>query len=155
MARHGEHPARDIASSIVHRYLTLVRYQRYVSERIRSRVNISGRQAAVLRYLMQAGPRTVGQISEFLYVRDATTSALIDRLERASYVTRHRLAEDNRKVLVELTDLGRETVVLVPLGTVALMRERLPLLSAEHLAAMDAALAKLCEIAQVDESVLE
>ena len=146
--------ASGLAESIVHRYLTLVRYQRYVSEIIRRSTNISGRELAVLRYLVQQSPRSVKEISQFLYVRDATTSPLLEHMERDSYVTRRRSPDDNRKLLVEPTNLGREVVARAPMGTVTLMRVRLPGLAVDELAVIDEALKKLSAIAEVDESVL-
>jgi MarR family transcriptional regulator, organic hydroperoxide resistance regulator len=147
--------ARALAESVIHRYLTLTRYQRYKSDHIRKLTNISGRQLAVMRYLVQNGPRTVGQISQFLYVRDATTSSLLDRMERDGYVTRRRSHEDNRKVYIDLTDLGRQVVAQAPVGTVAQLRVRLPELPVEMLQTLDEALKMLSEIAEVDESVLD
>lgn len=146
--------AQELADSIVHRYLTLMRYQRYMSELIRRTTNISGRELAVLRYLLQQGPRSVKEISQFLYVREATASPLLEQMERNGYVTRRRSPEDNRKLLVEPTDLGREVVAHAPMGTVTLLRVRLPALPVEELAAIDKALKRLSEIAEVDESVL-
>jgi DNA-binding MarR family transcriptional regulator len=146
--------ASELAESIVHRYLTLVRYQRYVSEIIRRSTNISGRELAVLRYLVQQSPRSVKEISQFLYVRDATTSPLLEHMERDGYVTRRRSPDDNRKLLVEPTNLGREVVARAPMGTVTLMRVRLPGLAVDELAVIDEALKKLSAIAEVDESVL-
>jgi MarR family transcriptional regulator, organic hydroperoxide resistance regulator len=147
--------AQSLAESIVHRYLTLIRYQRYVSDLIRRTTNVSGRQLGVLRHLVQNGSCTVGQISQYLYVRDATTSCLLDRLERDGYVTRRRSAEDNRKVFIDLTDLGRQVVAQAPMGTAALMRARLPECPIEELLALDQALQKLSALADVDESVLD
>lgn len=147
--------ADELSESIVHRYLTLVRYQRHVGDLIRRTFNISGRQLAVLRHLIQHGPCTVGQISQILYVRDATTSCLLDRMERDGYVTRRRSREDNRKVYVEPTEQGREVVARAPMGTIAVMRARLPEQPLEDLMLIDQALKKLSEIAEVDESVLD
>jgi DNA-binding MarR family transcriptional regulator len=147
--------AQELAESIVHRYLTLVRYQRYRGGLIQKTANISGRQLAVLRHLLEKGPRTVGQIGQFLYVRDATASAMLERMERDGYITRRRAPEDNRKVLIEPTELGRTVVAQAPPGMIWLLRERLPRLSVEELTQMDEALKKLSELAEVDESVLE
>jgi len=146
--------ARVLAESIVHRYLTLVRYQRRKSEQVRMSANISGRQQAVLRHLVQEGPRNVGQISRFLYVRDATTSSLLDRMERDGYITRRRSTEDCRKVYVEPTEKGRQVATTTPAGMIWLLRSRLPELDPDELEGIDRALARLSEIADVDESEL-
>jgi len=147
--------ARALAESIVHRYLTLVRYQRYRSDLIRRTANVSGRQLSVLHHLIDVGPRTVGQISQFLYVRDATVSPPLERMEREGLVTRQRCQDDNRKVLVEPTALGREVVEHAPQSMVWQLRISLPDLPVEELQAIDDALQKLSQVAQVDESILE
>ena len=144
-----------LAESIVHRYLTLVRYQRRRSEQIRASSNISGRQLAVLRHLVETGPQTVGQVSRFLYVRDATTSSLLDRMERGGYVMRRRCTDDCRKVYVEPTEQGRQAASTAPAGTIRLLRTRLPELDPEELEQIDWALARLAEIAEVDPAALD
>lgn len=146
---------KALAESIVHRYLTLVRYQRYKSDLVRRTANISGRQLSVLHYLVDVGTRTVGQIGQFLYVRDATVSPMLERMEREGYVTRRRCQEDNRKVLVEPTALGREIVAHAPQSMVWHLRVGLPELPVDDLQAIDNALQRLSEIAQVEESLLE
>ena len=147
--------ARTLADSIVHRYLTLVRYQRFKSGLVRRTANISGRQLSVLHHLIDVGPRTVGQIGQFLYVRDATVSPMLERMEREGYVTRRRCQEDNRKVLVEPTALGREVVEHAPQSMVWHLRVSLPELPIDELQAIDGALQRLSQVAQVDESILE
>lgn len=151
--------AHELAQSIVHRYLMLHRYQRHFGHLLRKKLDISGRQLAVLRYLVQSArdgtsSRTVSQISRFLYIRDGTTSPLLERMERAGLVRRTRCREDHRKVLIDLTDRGREIVARAPMGATARMRAYLPELPVEELEAMDRALEKLAEIAQVDEFVI-
>lgn len=145
---------RDLAGSIVHRYLTLMRYRRYRSHLIRKTTNVSGRQLSVLRHLVQSAPLTVREISRFLYVRDATASPLLERMEQAGYVTKRRCLEDSREVLVEPTELGRQVVSQAPMGIIELMRVRLPDLPVGELVAMDEALKKLSALVGVDESLL-
>jgi DNA-binding MarR family transcriptional regulator len=145
----------ELADSIVHRYLTLVRYQRHVSDLIRRTANISGRQAGLLLWLVGNGPRTVGQISQYLYVRDATTSSLLDRMERDGFVTRRRCSTDNRKVYVEPTERGREIALQLPMSMVTSLRARLPELPLVELEQIEAGLQRLSAVAEVDESVLE
>jgi DNA-binding MarR family transcriptional regulator len=147
--------SRELAESIVHRYLALVRYQRRKNEQIRTSADISGRQLAVLRHLVQEGPQTVGRISRFLCVRDATTSSLLDRMERDGYVVRRRSTDDCRKVYVEPTEQGRQVAATAPAGAIWLLRTRLPEQSPEELEQIDRALARLSEIAEVDEEKLD
>ncbi|GAA2402796.1 MarR family winged helix-turn-helix transcriptional regulator [Nonomuraea africana] len=62
--------------------------------------------AAIL--LEMRGPLAVGAISEELALPSASTTRLIDRLEKAGYVRRVRGERDRRMVTVELVEGGLE-----------------------------------------------
>ena len=147
--------AQELANSIVHRFLTVLRSQHRSSALIQQQVQIPGRQVAVLRFLLESGPSNVTKVSRFLYVREATASTMLERMEQNGYVTRKRSAEDNRKVIIEPTLLGTEVVQRAPLGMVALLRERLPKQPLEDLQAIEKALAILSRLGNVDESLLD
>jgi len=147
--------SRELADSIVHRFLSLTRYQRSVNEGIRKETGLSGRRLAILRCLLQESPRTVGQVGRYLYVSDATVSRILDDMETQGLVTRRRCTKDSRRVLVEPTDAGRAIVASAPKGVVARMRDELPALDEAELSRIDWALQRLAELVQVDVSVTE
>ncbi len=147
--------ADELAGSIVHRYLALKRYVRHFSSYARKTYKISGRQLAVLRYLVGHSPCTVGEISRFLEVRNATASPLLERMERDGHVTRRRCRKDNRRVLVEPTESGRTIAARAPMGPIELMRVKLPELPLEELEEIDGALRKLSDVARVNASLLD
>ncbi len=64
-------------------------------------------QYLVLSALWEEDGRTVGAIAERLSLESSTITPLVKRLEAASLVTRARQADDERRVLVSLTDRGR------------------------------------------------
>ena len=51
---------------------------------------------------------TVGEICERLMLDNGTVSPLLKKMENAGYITRSRSAEDDRVVVITLTDQGRE-----------------------------------------------
>ena len=51
---------------------------------------------------------TVGEICEKLMLDNGTVSPLLKKMEKAGYITRSRSAEDDRVVVITLTDQGRE-----------------------------------------------
>jgi DNA-binding MarR family transcriptional regulator len=61
----------------------------------------------VLSSLWEEDGRTVGAIAERLSLESSTITPLVKRLEAALLVTRARQADDERRVLVSLTDRGR------------------------------------------------
>ena len=64
-------------------------------------------QYLVLSALWEEDGRTVGAIAERLSLVSSTVTPLVKRLEAASLVTRTRGSQDERQVLVALTDRGR------------------------------------------------
>ena len=146
---------QELTESIVSRYLTLIRFQHRWGHWLSKEFDISGRQLSALRYLIHSGPRNVREIAQFLYISAATTSSTLERMEQAGYVRKSRSTEDSRKLVVEPTEAGRQVAAKAPLGTLWCMREHLPNLPVKELQTIDWALAKLSEIAEVDESVLD
>lgn len=64
-------------------------------------------QYLVMLDLLDGSPRTVGQIGTRLGMDNGTLTPLLKRLQAAGLVTRTRDADDERRVLVDLTDAGR------------------------------------------------
>jgi len=134
----------------VHKFLTLYRALRRYSRRARAS-GIGGRKVSALRYLLEAGPRTIGQLSDYHYINDSSTSEMISDLERSGYVTRTRSKEDRRVVLVGLTDTGRIFVENASLGGIPLLRERLRSLSPARLSVIDEALTDILLLLETDD----
>jgi DNA-binding MarR family transcriptional regulator len=64
-------------------------------------------QYLVLSTLWEEDGRTIGAIAERLSLESSTITPLVKRLETAGFVSRARQADDERRVLVSLTDRGR------------------------------------------------
>lgn len=134
----------------IHKFLMLYRYLRRHSQQMQN-AGVSGRKIATLRYLSEAGPRTIGQLSHYLYIGDSSTSELVDRLQEAGYVTRARSTTDNRVVIVTLTPAGQEIAQKPPEGGVPLLRERLKTLPPERLQRIYEAIDELINLLEIDD----
>src|SRR6478672_10194862 len=64
-------------------------------------------QFLVMLALYERGPRSVGDIGQELGMDNGTLTPLLKRLEAAGLVTRTRDSADERRVLIDLTDVGR------------------------------------------------
>lgn len=51
---------------------------------------------------------TVGEIGSRLHLDNGTLTPMLKKMEKQGYVNRHRDPDDERRVVVDLTDLGRE-----------------------------------------------
>ena len=132
----------------IHKLLAVYRYLRQYGRRM-SDEGVSGRKLSTMRYLLEAGPLTIGQIRDYLYINDSSTSELIARMEEKGYVTRTRSQVDNRVVIVDLTPAGRELAKGTQLGGVPLLREVLGTLPAERLALINEAMTDLIGLLEI------
>jgi DNA-binding MarR family transcriptional regulator len=71
---------------------------------------VTRRALEVLQHLSASGPLTVGEQAEHLRLRRNSVSELLQRLEAKGLVARIRDERDERRVLVWLTDAGRDVV---------------------------------------------
>ena len=129
----------------IQEFLAFYRYLRGYG-RQRQQEGISGRKISTLRYLIEAGPLTVGQLGDYLSINDSSTSTTIADLKKRGYVTRTRSPDDNRVVIVAVTDAGRELVARTPLGGIPLLREELKMLPPDRLALVHEAFATMNDL---------
>ena len=64
-------------------------------------------QYLVLLVLWEAAPQTVGSLGSRLYLDSGTLTPLLKRMEAGGLISRRRDPEDERRVLVTLTEQGR------------------------------------------------
>ena len=140
-----------LAEAVIHKFLTMNRYLRQHARRMTDQ-GIRPREFAVLHFLLESGPATVGQVQAYLYRSPGTTSMMIAQLEEVGYVTRTRSEQDNRVVIVELTSAGRDLVKKMSPGGILLLRQRLHDLPAERLQLLDEALAEIMRLMEVTDT---
>jgi MarR family 2-MHQ and catechol resistance regulon transcriptional repressor len=143
-------PERSPALAATQKFLSLYRYLRQYSQQMHNQ-GVRGREFATLRYLHEAGPCTVGQVQEYIYVSASATSEMLSRLENAGYVARSRCKKDQRVVYVELTPEGRRLAEETPLGGIPLLRERIKSLSPEQLSTVTSAVEMLLQVMEIEE----
>jgi DNA-binding MarR family transcriptional regulator len=144
----GGAPQTDIYLEAIGSLLTLHRYLRR-SSRARSESGISGKQHATLRTL-ENGSLTMRGLSGILFTGESATSELIAKLEGAGFVRRERSNEDNRVVLVSITDSGRQIADQTPLAGLPLLRERLRTLEESELRQIHSAVQRVLDVLEVE-----
>jgi MarR family transcriptional regulator, organic hydroperoxide resistance regulator len=70
------------------------------------RLDITYPQYLVLSTLWEGGAMSVGSIAERLALESSTVTPLVKRLEQSGFVARQRNPDDERQVVVSLTDKG-------------------------------------------------
>ncbi len=144
----NSHP--DLSHETLRKFLLIHRHLRRYSRQISSQ-GIGPRGLSVLRFLLEHGPATVGEVQDYLMHSASTASTVISQLEDGGYVKRTRSKEDNRVVFVSLTPEGESFAQNTPLGGILLLRQRLRTLPDDRLRAIDAALGELMQLMEVTE----
>lgn len=145
-------PTREeYASEVFHRFLRILRFLRQHALQMNSQ-GISPRDYAALRFLLESGPATVGQMQAYLHKSASTISAMIAQLEEQRYLSRTRSRDDNRVVIVELTSAGRDIAEHTQLGGLPLLRHQLRRLPHERLESLDQALSEITALMEIPEA---
>ncbi|MGM3190785.1 MarR family winged helix-turn-helix transcriptional regulator [Dickeya dadantii subsp. dieffenbachiae] len=76
--------------------------------RLLTELNLTYPQYLVMLVLWERDGITVSELGERLFLDSATLTPLLKRLQTAGLVTRRRGTEDERQVLIELTNDGRD-----------------------------------------------
>jgi DNA-binding MarR family transcriptional regulator len=93
----------------------LMRATEIFSRRLVKAHKITGPQLMCLHKLLESDEGlTVSQLSRAIYLSASTVVGILDRLERQDLVTRVRSATDRRKVLINVTETGRNLVLDAP-----------------------------------------
>lgn len=105
-------PSPEEAAELVGRLFPEVYRRFHAGARLRygADLPVTGRSLQVLTHLAAAGPLTVGEQAAHLGLRRNSASELLQRLEAKGLVGRIRDERDGRRVLVWLTDAGRDLV---------------------------------------------
>ena len=98
-------------------------------------------------HLQAAGELTPGELGEALSLTSGAVTALIDRLERAGWVTRSPHPDDRRSVVLRLTDSCHELIETVWAGYAEALAEAAAELPAAHRAALVRYLERAADIA--------
>jgi len=133
----------------IQKFLGIYRYLRRYSRQMQQE-GISGRKISTLRYLLEAGPLTIGQVAEYLCVSDSSASELIGALKCKDLVSRRRSERDNRVVLVEITPQGRQLIETMPLAGFPLLRQALQSLPEDRLQRINQAMNDMHTLLEID-----
>jgi DNA-binding MarR family transcriptional regulator len=144
-------PKNRLASEALHKFLLIHRHLRQIARQMDDQ-GIRPRQFAVLRFLLEQGSATIGEVQEHLYTSLSTASTVISQLEDAGYVTRTRSEDDNRVVIVELTPAGSDVAHNTSMGGIALLRRRLDSLSDDQIHIIDKAMSEIMRLMEVTDT---
>ncbi len=137
------------ASTAAEELLEIIpRLNRWAESSVSSRANdlrLSLRQLSALT-MIEDEVTTLGDVAKGLHVTPAVVTGLIDRLERRGYVRRINSTDDRRRVMLTLTESGREASKLATASLASELEASLVKLGMEDLQTINKALERLAPI---------
>jgi len=155
--RNPDLPADDgwesdsLERSIIRSLRRIIRAVGLYSRELLRRRNLTTSQLATLRQLGRHGALSAGELARGISVSQATVTGIVDRLERRGLVTRSRDLEDRRRVVIDLTEPGRQAVASSPPPLHERFMVRLAELPEEERREIDQMLRRIVEMMEAEE----
>lgn len=84
------------------------------SKKLSKEFGLTGPQLLIMHAIAEAASLTPGELARAVSLSQATVTSVLDRLEARHYLQRIRSTTDKRKVLVSLSEEGREVLARAP-----------------------------------------
>ena len=111
---------------------------------------LTASQRMLLQVLEEIGEAKAGMVATRLGITQATTTSLVDRLEKAGLVERRRFDIDKRQVWISLTEAGRARLSLAPDGLQERFERRFEKLDTWEQSMLIASLERIADILNAD-----
>jgi DNA-binding MarR family transcriptional regulator len=141
------------AEEILRSLRRIVRAVSLHSHELRREAGLTVPQLLCLRAIQEVEPTDIGQseLSERVKLAKATITGIVDRLERAGLVERHRDIKDRRRVHVRLTPAGREHLGRAPLPLQERFSRRITALPGDEQSKLLQGLERIVELLEAEE----
>ncbi len=84
------------------------------SKKLVKRVGLTGPQLVILQEISRCGEVTAGEIARAVSLSQATVTGILERMEKRGFLARKRSEHDKRRVMVRITDTGKQVLKDAP-----------------------------------------
>ncbi len=84
------------------------------SKRLVKQVGLTGPQLVILNYISSAKEMSVGDVARNVSLSQGTVTGILERMEKRELVIRKRSSHDKRRVMVNITESGKELLAKAP-----------------------------------------
>jgi DNA-binding MarR family transcriptional regulator len=124
---------RESVLSVLKQFRVVVRSIKRHYQSVERSCGVSGAQLWAMAEIAAAPGIKVGQLAKELAVHQSTVSNMLDRLEELEFVTRRRIADDQRIVQLFLTPKGIKSIKTAPKPAIGVLQHALSTLSDRRL----------------------
>ena len=84
------------------------------SKKLVKRVGLTGPQLVILQEISRCGEVSAGEIARAVSLSQATVTGILERMEKRGFLARKRSEHDKRRVMVRITDTGKQVLKDAP-----------------------------------------
>jgi DNA-binding MarR family transcriptional regulator len=84
------------------------------SKKLVKRVGLTGPQLVILQEISRLGTISVGEVAKNVSLSQGTVTGILERMEKRALVTRQRSSHDKRRVMVCITETGKQLLAKAP-----------------------------------------
>jgi DNA-binding MarR family transcriptional regulator len=121
------------------------------SRELMRKFRITGPQLGALRLIDRCPQISLSELSEQMYLNISTVSGIVDRLEDAGYLRRHRRADDKRTMVLGLSEKGRRVIERSPISGFGTMVQGLAKLPAAELGEINRSMKRLLRLMKIED----
>ena len=129
----------------------LIRATDILSRRLIAQHKVSGPQLVCLHKLLESDGLTVTELSKAVFLSASTVVGILDRLERQDLITRIRSTVDRRKVLIHVSQAGRDLVQDAPSPLQDALRSGLARLPIAHQQVIAESIGQLVDMLELND----
>ena len=145
IANQAELTDTDARLEILKKLRIIIRTAAQHSSWIDKQCGVNGAQLWIMQELQESNKLRIGELTAKLAIHQTTTSNLVDDLEKRGYVIKARDPNDQRAVIVMLSEQGKATLLKAPKPARGLLPEALMQLDRSRLNELDSALTGLLD----------
>ena len=107
-------PTRSTSDSVMIALRKIIQAIDMNSKKLVKRVGLTGPQLVILQEISSLGEVTAGEIARAVSLSQATLTGILERMEKRGLLTRRRSEHDKRRVMVRITDSGKQILEDAP-----------------------------------------
>ncbi len=111
---HAPTAGRSVTDNVIISLRKIIRAIDMNSKKLVKRVGLTGPQLVLLNEIARSGENTAGEIARAVSLSQATVTGILERLEKRGLLVRQRSQRDKRRIMVSITDAGRQILATGP-----------------------------------------
>ncbi|MBN1932977.1 MAG: MarR family transcriptional regulator [Desulfobacterales bacterium] len=101
---------RTISDSVMIALRKIIQAIDMNSKKLVKRVGLTGPQLVILQEIFNLGEVAVGEIADAVSLSQATVTGILERMEKRGLLIRERSNQDKRRIMVRITESGKQVL---------------------------------------------